>query len=271
MLGRQPTPSFAELVLVGPGAADLRRSARDPPGALRQRGRGRRDHGRADRGHREPASPRCWSGDATPAVIFADDRLGAGRSDLSATLLAARHPDLDDLPVDADHLGAGAAADHGAALPVRPDHRAARGRRGGQLGAGGPGGAPGLPRQPGRPATTRPSRPSGRGPSCRRSTAPPTSGWSPRPWPARSPSAAPGDRFRPTRAETASTAVPPDQLEQMARLEHESWRRFYLEHGLALRGDPRRRPPGAQRAPVPWDELSADYRQRAVRQRHATP
>jgi hypothetical protein len=62
---------------------------------------------------------------------------------------------------------------------------------------------------------------------------------------------------------TSSTAVQPDQLRQMARLEHESWRRFYLEQGWtygATRDDAR----SVHNALQPWDQLSADYRQRAM-------
>ena len=65
-------------------------------------------------------------------------------------------------------------------------------------------------------------------------------------------------------AETTTTAVPPEQLEQMAELEHESWRRFYLEQGWRYgpaRDDARR----VHDALVPWSGLGADYRERAVR------
>ena len=40
-----------------------------------------------------------------------------------------------------------------------------------------------------------------------------------------------GAGSRRSAAEAASTAIEPDQLRVMAQLEHESWLRFYLEHG----------------------------------------
>ena len=147
VLGRQPRPSFAELVLVGPGAADLRAQHK-----IRQERFGNAAEAAAITVEpieaTETGLAALLEGDATPAVIFAEDRPDGRSADLSPTLLAARHPTWTIYQFDTDDLGPGPPADHGAALPVRADHRAARGCGGRQLGTGGAGGAPGLPRQP---------------------------------------------------------------------------------------------------------------------------
>jgi hypothetical protein len=91
VLGRQPRPSFAELVLVGPAAVDLRAQHE-----IRQERFGNAAEAAAI--SVEPIEPtetrlaELLEGDSTPAVVFADDLDGPGRGDVSATLLAARHP-----------------------------------------------------------------------------------------------------------------------------------------------------------------------------------
>ena len=146
VLGRQPRPSFAELVLVGPGAADLRAQHE-----IRQERFGNAAEAAAITVEpieaTEDGLATLLERDSTPAVIFAGDRTGADRRPVPDP--AGRPASgLDHLPVRRGHLGPGPAAAHGAALPVRADHRAARGCRGGQLGTGGARGAPALPRQP---------------------------------------------------------------------------------------------------------------------------
>ena len=63
--------------------------------------------------------------------------------------------------------------------------------------------------------------------------------------------------------DSASTAVDPGQLQVMAEFEHESWRRFYLEQGWSY-GPSRNDAKRVHNALVPWSDLASSYRERAI-------
>lgn len=261
VLRRQPKPSFAELVLVGPGAADLRAQHE-----IRQERFGNAAGAAAitvaSIEVTEAGLATLLEGDSAPAVIVADDRPGTSSDDLSPTLLAARHPAWTIYSFDGATQGLvprpimerlypfGLSIEPPEGAAVDSWERAARVVHEGYLNG------LGDQRDPARPAHGRWADlpPFYRASNVRLVTATLAGAesvgrtWGP----------VPADR-----AESATTAVPPDQLGEMARLEHESWRRFSLEQGWtygAARDDARR----VHNALQPWEQLSADFRGRAV-------
>ncbi len=246
----RPTPSFAELVLVGPAAGELRRQHQ-----IRQERFGNSAEISATAVEpvlpTEPALAALLAGCSAPAVIFADHRVGTG-DDLSATLLAAQHPDWTIYHPDAETQGLvprpimerlypygltieppeGAALDsweraarvvHQSYLDSLTDRDETK-----------PAQRPWAELDPFyRASNVRlVTATLAAAESVGRSWGPPAGGV----------------------AELATTAVPPDQLEQMAELEHESWRRFYTEHGWRYgpaRDDARQ----VHDALVPWSQL----------------
>ena len=233
VLGSQPAPSFGELVLVGPTAPELRAQHQ-----IRQERFGNSAAAGAiavDLGEpTEQGLAALLADDRTPAVIFADDLVGARKDDLSATLLAAQHPNWTIYHSDATTQGLvthpimerlypfgltieppeGAAVDSWERA-ARVVHQTYLASLGDQL-------------DPSKPAQ--------------------------RPWAELSPfyrasnvrlvtatlaaAESVGRTWGPTSArsgDSASTAIEPGQLEVMAQFEHESWRRFYLENGWSYR------------------------------------
>lgn len=260
VLGRRRRPSLTELVLVGPTAAELRRQHQ-----LRQERFGNAAAGAVVVSPVVPTESglvELLAGSAAPVVIFADDpaRVRTRDADPGPALLAASHPDwtiyaadpavqgLAPRPIMERLFAFGLTIEPPVGFAVDSWERAARVVHEAYLSG------LGDQREPARP----------------------THG----PWPALPPfyrasnvrlvtatlagAEATGRTWGPTDGRPgASTAVPPDQLEVMARLEHESWRRFHLEQGWRygpVRDDARRRHDALQ----PWDALSPDYRARAA-------
>lgn len=261
VLGRRPRPSFAELVLVGPRAPELRAQHE-----IRQERFGNAAEAAAITVEpieaTEAGLTALLEGDSTPAVIFAEDGTGRPSAELSPTLLAARHPDWTIYPLDAATSGLvprpimerlypfGLTIEPPEGAAVDSWERAARVVHQRYLDSLGDQRDPTKPAQ--RPWAELP--PFYRASNIRLVTATLAGAesvgrtWGP----------VPADQAR-----TASTAVPPDQQREMARLEHESWRRFYSEQGWTYgtnRDDSRR----VHNALQPWDQLSADYRERAM-------
>jgi hypothetical protein len=262
VLGRQPKPSFAELVLVGPGAAELRAQHE-----IRQERFGNAAGAAAVAVApvevTEAGLAALLEGDSAPAVLFADDRPGPLGADLSPTLLAARHPDWTIYAFDSATEGLvprpimerlypfGPTLEPPEGAAVDSWERAARVVHQGYLDS------LGDRRDPARPAHRQWADlpPFYRASNVRLVTATLAGAesvgrtWGP----------IPADR-----TDAATTAVPPDQLAEMARLEHDSWRWFYREQGWSYgdRRDDARRVHDALR---PWEQLSADYRDRALR------
>ncbi len=196
ILHTRPRPSFAELVLVGPDADNLY----DQHQIRQARFGNSAESGLIDVQPVDPAEPdlaRLLKGSRSPAVIFADDLVGSRKDDLSATLLAALHPNWTIYHTDAATQGLaaqpimerlypfGLTIEPPQGAPVDSWERAARVVHQTYL--------LGL----GDQLESRSSPRSGRGPTCPRSTGPPTCVWSPPPWPARRRWVATGARPRP--------------------------------------------------------------------------
>lgn len=261
VLRRQPEPSFAELVLVGPGAADLRAQHE-----IRQQRFGNAGQAMgltvAVIETTEAGLDTLLESDTAPAVIFADHRPDSSEPDLPPTLLAARHPGWTIYSFDeaAEGLvprpimerlypfGLTLEPPEGAAVDsweraARVVHQIYLDQLGDQ-------------RDPARPAQRQWADlpPFYRASNIRLVTATLAGAesvgrtWGP----------VPADR-----ADTATTGVPPDQLHEMARLEHDSWRRFYLEHGWTY-GTDRDDAHRVHDALQPWPQLPAGYRDRAT-------
>ena len=121
----QPRPSFSELMLVGPEANKLHGQHQ-----IRQAPVGNSaESGVIDVDLVDPAEPALATllPERAPAVIFADDLVGGPKGRPVGHLAGGAASELDDLPHRRRHSGAGLAANHGAALPVRADHRASGG------------------------------------------------------------------------------------------------------------------------------------------------
>ena len=159
-LSAPPHPSFADVILFGPEAETLRAQHR-----LRQERFGNAtDTVLISVVEAEPTSDQLRAAlraDRRPALILADDP--AVSNPQLATYLAALNPDLDDLRLEPDDPRGSRRADHGAAVPLRTDHRSAELGSGGQLGAGGSRRARAVPghaaRQGRSPPTILASRP----------------------------------------------------------------------------------------------------------------
>ena len=261
VLASQARPSFAELVLVGPGASELRAQHQ-----IRQERFGNPAEAAAisvasiEATETDLAS--LLESDAAPAVIFTDDS-GPTRGDgPSPTLLAARHPTWTIYVFDSTTRGLvprpimerlfpfGLTIEPPEGAAVDSWERAARVVHNAYLNSLGDQRDSTKPAQ--RPWAELP--PLYRASNVRLVTATLAGAesvgrtWGP----------IPADR-----ADAATTGVPPDQLREMARLEHESWRRFYLEQGWTYgprRDDARQ----VHNALLPWDQLSAEYRDRAL-------
>ena len=261
VLASQSRPSFAELVLVGPGAADLRAQHE-----IRQERFGNTAEAAAITIESiEPTEAGLTSlleSDANPAVIFTDESGGSRRDGLSPTLLAARHPAWTIYVFDSTTQGLvrrpimerlypfGLTIEPPEGAAVDSWERAARVVHQAYLNSLGDQRDPTKPAQ--RPWAELP--PFYRASNVRLVTATLAGAesvgrtWGP----------IPDDQ-----AGTATMGVPPDQLREMAELEHESWRRFYLEQGWSYgprRDDARH----VHNALLPWDQLSPEYRDRAV-------
>ncbi len=261
VLGSRPVPSFGELVLVGPTAADLR----DQHQIRQERFGNSAEAGAIAVELAEPTEPglaKLLAACETPAVIFADDLAGGRKDDLSATLLAALHPNWTIYHSDATTQGLvprpimerlypfGLTIEPPEGAAVDSWERAARVVHQTYLASLGDQIDPTKPAQ--RPWEEL--SPFYRASNVRLVTATLAAAesvgrtWGPS-------STSPG--------EAASTAIDPGQLQVMAEFEHESWRRFYLEHGWsygATRNDAKR----VHNALVPWAELAPSYRERAI-------
>jgi len=261
VLGPRPAPSFGELVLVGPTAADLR----DQHQIRQERFGNSSETGAIAIELAEPTEPglaRLLADYDAPAVIFADDLVGARKDDLSATLLAALHPNWTIYHSDATTQGLvprpimerlypfGLTIEPPEGAAVDSWERAARVVHQTYLASLGDQVDPSKPAQ--RPWEEL--SPFYRASNVRLITATLAAAesvgrtWGPT-------STGPGD--------SASTAVDPGQLQVMAEFEHESWRRFYLEHGWSYRPT-RNDAKQVHNALVPWSELEPSYRERAI-------
>jgi hypothetical protein len=261
VLGSRPTPSFGELVLVGPKAGDLRDQHR-----IRQE----RFGNSAETGAIavDPAEPteqglaKLLADYEAPAVIFADDLIGGRKDDLSATLLAALHPTWTIYHSDATTQGLvprpimerfypfgltieppeGAAVDSWERA-ARVVHQTYLAGLGDQVDSGKPAQRPWEELSPFYRAS-----------NVRLVTATLAAAESVgRTW---GPSATGAE-------DSTSTAIEPGQLRAMAEFEHESWRRFYQGHGWsygATRNDAKR----VHNALVPWSDLEPSYQERAI-------
>ena len=261
VLGSRPAPSFGELVLVGPTAADLR----DQHQIRQERFGNSAETGAIAIEQAEPTEPglaKLLADYEAPAVIFADDLVGARKDDLSATLLAALHPNWTIHHSDAMTQGLvprpimerlypfGLTIEPPEGAAVDSWERAARVVHQTYLASLGDQVDPGKPAQ--RPWEEL--SPFYRASNVRLITATLAAAESV------------GRTWGPTSTglgDSASTAVDPGQLQVMAEFEHESWRRFYLEHGWsyrATRNDAER----VHNALVPWSDLAPSYRERAI-------
>jgi hypothetical protein len=261
VLGSRPAPSFGELVLLGPAAGDLRDQHR-----IRQERFGNSaETGAIAVQLAEPSEPglaKLLADYESPAVIFADDLAGARTDDLSATLLAALHPNWTIYHSDATTQGLvprpimerlylfGLTIEPPEGAAVDSWERAARVVHQTYLASLGDQVDPSKPAQ--RPWEEL--SPFYRASNVRLVTATLAAAesvgrtWGPT-------STGPGD--------SVSTAVDSSQLQIMAKFEHESWRRFYLEHRWsygATRNDAKR----VHNALVPWSDLVPSYRERAI-------
>ena len=157
VLRTKPEPSLNELVLVGLDADKLREQHQ-----IRQE----RFGNAAEAAHidveltspTEPALATLLAGYEHPAVIFADDLVGARKDDLSATLLAALHPNWTIYHSDSATVGLADRPIMERLFPFGSDHRAEGGHGARQLGAGRAGGAPEVPGRHGRRAGPRQAR-----------------------------------------------------------------------------------------------------------------
>jgi hypothetical protein len=261
VLGSRPAPSFGELVLVGPTAADLR----DQHQIRQERFGNSSETGAIAIELAEPTEPglaQLLADYEAPAVIFADDLIGARKDDLSATLLAALHPNWTIYHSDATTQGLvhrpimerlypfGLTIEPPEGAAVDSWERAARVVHQTYLASLGDQVDPSKPAQ--RPWEEL--SPFYRASNVRLITATLAAAesvgrtWGPT-------STGPGD--------SASTAVDPGQLRVMAECEHESWRRFYLEHGWSYRAT-RNDAKQVHNALVPWSDLEPSYRERAI-------
>lgn len=259
LLGAKPRPSFAELVLVGPDANNLC----DQHQIRQERFGNSAESGAIAVELVEPAEPalaRLLEDCQNPAAIFADDLVGTRKDDLSATLLAAQHPNWTIYHSDATAQGLApkpimeqlypfgmtieprkeAALDsweraarvaHQRFLknldhldPQRPTHRAWE-----EL-------SPFYQASNVRlvTATLADAEIEGRS-------------WGP---------VAPAETTRMT------SSIEPEQLESLARLEHASWLKFYSDHGWSH--GPRNDAKNVHDALVPWAQLPPDYTKRAI-------
>jgi hypothetical protein len=261
VLGSRPAPSFEELVLVGPTAADLRdqhQIRQERFGNPTETGAIAVELAEAT----EPGLAKLLADYEAPAVIFADDLIGGRKDDLSATLLAALHPHWTIYHSDATTQGLvprpimerlypfGLTIEPPEGAAVDSWERAARVVHQTYLASLGDQIDPSKPAQ--RPWEEL--SPFYRASNVRLVTATLAAAESF------------GRTWGPTTTgagDSASTAIDPGQLQVMAEFEHESWRRFYLEQGWsygAARNDAKR----VHNALVPWANLEPSYRERAV-------
>jgi hypothetical protein len=261
ILGARPRPSFAELVLVGPDATKLY----DQHQIRQARFGNSAELGAIDVELVEPAEPalhRLLKGCSSPAVIFADDLVGSRKDDLSATLLAALHPNWTIYHTDSATQGLaaqpimerlypfGLTLEPPQGAPVDSWERAARVAHQTYLLGLGHDPDPSLPAQ--RPWSDL--SPFYRASNVRLITATlagaETAGrsWGPTP---------------PARSGEVTSSITAEHLRCMARLEHASWLHFYRENRWSY-GSPRNDTRRIHDALVPWTQLTANYREKTI-------
>ena len=246
VLRTKPAPSLNELVLVGLDADKLREQHQ-----IRQE----RFGNAAEAAHidvdltspTEPALATLLAGYEHPAVIFADDLVGARKDDLSATLLAALHPNwtiyhsdsatvgLADRPIMERLFPFGLTIEPKEGTALDSWERAARVVHQKYLDD------MGAALDPGKPAQRPWAQLSGfyRASNVRLVTATLAGAESiGRTW---------GPTPKDPRAQVTG-GIDPDQLIALSRFEHESWLRFYCRRRLEVPTGAERRPAQAQRA-----------------------
>ena len=261
ILHTRPRPSFSELVLVGPEADHLF----DQHQIRQARFGNSAESGVIDVelvDPDEPALDALLKGAQSPAVIFADDLVGSRKDDLSATLLAALHPNWTIYHTDAATQGLaaqpimerlypfGLTIEPPPGAPVDSWERAARVVHQTYLLGLGDGLDPNLPAQ--RPWSDL--SPFYRASNVRLVTATLAGAeavgrsWGP------APSARSGE---------VTTSILPDQLRQLAKLEHASWLQFYKDNRWSY-GSPRNDARRIHDALVSWGPLPENYKKRSI-------